>query len=268
MRGIYSAGILDTFLLHQFNPFDLCIGVSAGASNAAAYLGNKRGRNHYIYTDYCRRPEFKSFWHFLRGGHLIDIDWLWQITEKELPIGLDTIFSANTEFLATVTCANTAETQYLAPRRDTLFQLLKASGNMPFAFRNKVMHEGKQWFDGGVSDSLPVHEAYRRGARKILVLRSNPASYQKQSYRINKLFPLLLRPYPSIARALQQRHIAYNHSLSFIRNPPGDCEIIEICPDESFAAGQFTMDLETLEQAYQLGEKDGYVAIRRWQAGD
>ena len=35
MRGIFSAGVLDTFLLEGFDPFDLYIGVSAGAGNIA-----------------------------------------------------------------------------------------------------------------------------------------------------------------------------------------------------------------------------------------
>lgn len=264
MRGIYSAGVLDAFLDHDFNPFDLCIGVSAGASNAAAYLGKKRGRNYRIYTDYCLRPEFKSLRRFLRGSHLIDIDWLWDITEKELPIGEDEIEAQSTEFLITITCAETAKPHYLAAQRGELFQQLKASGCMPLAFKNNVMHANKQWFDGGVSDSLPVKEAYNRGARKILVIRSNPASYRKKPYALKALFPLLLKRYPAIAASLAERHNHYNASLDFIRQPPKDCDIIEICPHDSFAAGQFTTDIHTLNQAYQLGIDDGLKTVQHW----
>jgi len=38
MRSVFSAGLLDGFLQRQFNPFDFCIGVSAGASNLAIFL--------------------------------------------------------------------------------------------------------------------------------------------------------------------------------------------------------------------------------------
>ena len=38
MRGIFAAGVLDEFLQEKFNPFDLFIGVSAGAVTLASYL--------------------------------------------------------------------------------------------------------------------------------------------------------------------------------------------------------------------------------------
>ena len=38
MRGAFSTGVLDGFLAEEFRPFDLYIGVSAGAANLAAFL--------------------------------------------------------------------------------------------------------------------------------------------------------------------------------------------------------------------------------------
>lgn len=37
-RGIFTAGILDAWLEHQFNPFKLLIGTSAGAQNLSSYI--------------------------------------------------------------------------------------------------------------------------------------------------------------------------------------------------------------------------------------
>lgn len=265
MRGIYSAGILDTFLQNQFNPFDLCIAVSSGASNAAAYLGGKYGRQYAVYTDYCRRPQFKNLRRFLTGGHLIDLDWLWTLVEEELPIGREQIFTSETEFLITVAAAQSGYAHHLAPSPENLYELLKASSCMPIAYRNRVIVDQQHWFDGGVSDSIPVEEAYQRGAQKIMILRSNPQSYVKHAYRYPRLIRFLLRKYPGIAARLVHRHQDYNQTLSFIRNPPSDCEIIEICPPDEFSASQFTMDLPTLDQAYQFGRKDGEQAMQRWQ---
>ena len=97
-----------------------------------------------------------------------------------------------------------------------------------------------------------------------MILRSNPASYVKQAYRFPRLLSLILRQYPNIAERLKRRHQEYNDMLEFLRNPPQDCEIIEICPPENFAADQFTMDKEVLDQAYQAGRNDGETAIDRW----
>ena len=60
MRGIFSAGVLDAFLEMEFDPFNLYIGVSAGACNLASHLGGQYQRNYKIYTHYCTRPEFMN----------------------------------------------------------------------------------------------------------------------------------------------------------------------------------------------------------------
>ena len=88
LRGVFSTGLLDAFLEARFNPFDLFIGVSSGASNLAAYLAGMIGRNRNIYMDYSLRPDFISYPKFLRGGHLLDLDWLWDITIREVRLDL------------------------------------------------------------------------------------------------------------------------------------------------------------------------------------
>lgn len=42
-RGIFTAGVLDEFMRSQFDPFDLLLGVSAGAQNLSALLVDKGG---------------------------------------------------------------------------------------------------------------------------------------------------------------------------------------------------------------------------------
>lgn len=42
LRGVYAAGVLD-YCLDEKVAFDLCIGISAGSANVAAYLAGQRG---------------------------------------------------------------------------------------------------------------------------------------------------------------------------------------------------------------------------------
>ena len=102
MRGIFAAGVLDAFLAKGKTQFDHCIGVSAGAVNLAAYLAGQQGRNHRVITDYSCRPEFINFGKFLRGGHWLDLDWLWGITIREIRLDL-AHFAANPVPLTVVT---------------------------------------------------------------------------------------------------------------------------------------------------------------------
>lgn len=266
MRGIFSAGILDEFLTHNFYSFDLYIGVSAGASNLASYLAEKPKRNYQVYTDFCRRKEFKSLRRFIRGGHLIDIDWLWEISDTQLPVDFELIHKRNRRFLVTATNAKTGQAEYLSPTGTEMSQALKASSCMPLAYRTPVELYGKKWVDGGVAESLPVKEAYKRGAKRIMVLRSNPKSYVKKPYKIAKFLPLMLKDYPEVAKRLQNRHQDYNSTIEFIRNPPADCEIIEMCPPEEFSAGQFTLNIDVLNEAYEMGKKEADTLIKKWNS--
>ena len=86
MRGIFATGVLDSFIQANYQPFTQCYGVSAGATNIAAYLCAQYKRNHAVITDYSCRPEFIDFVRFIRGGHLFDLDWLWPATLRDITI--------------------------------------------------------------------------------------------------------------------------------------------------------------------------------------
>ena len=86
MRGAFTSGVLDAFLLQQFNPFDLCVGVSSGSTNVANYLAAQQGRTLQIYLDHSLRSEFIHYGRFFKGGDLLDLKWMWEVVEKENPL--------------------------------------------------------------------------------------------------------------------------------------------------------------------------------------
>ena len=40
-KSVFSAGVLDAFLMNKFNPFDIYIGVSSGAMCLTYYISNQ-----------------------------------------------------------------------------------------------------------------------------------------------------------------------------------------------------------------------------------
>ena len=193
MRGVFSTGVLDVFVEKGFNPFDLYLGVSSGSGNLAAYLAEMPGRNFRIYTDYSLRPEFISFPRFLRGGHLMDLDWLWEITISEVRLDLDTIYSQDKPFLVCLSDVHKGRAIYQTTRTDNLEDALKASSALPLLYRGFPLVDGVEMADGGLTDGLPVGEAIRRGAHRIMVLRSRPKPYRK---RPSLMQPILSLPPP------------------------------------------------------------------------
>ncbi|EGQ8019879.1 MULTISPECIES: patatin family protein [Vibrio] len=264
MRGVFSCGILDHFLASEFSPFDSFWGVSAGASNLAAYLAKMPGRNLKIYLDYSLRKEFISPSQLLRGGDMMNLDWMWNVTLEELGIDKSALKADSRPFFLGVTRQDNGQAEYHLPDVDDLAETMKASSALPVLYRNGVSLNGIQYVDGGVSDALPVAEAIKRGAKKIMVLRSQPASYQKPRGKFSALTRRMLKETPGLIEPMLTREVRYNQTLALINNPPPGIEIIQVCPPETFKLKRLSRSPAPLRHAYELGIEAGKEAIIRW----
>jgi predicted patatin/cPLA2 family phospholipase len=264
LRGVFSTGLLDGFLEAQFNPFDLFIGVSSGASNLAAFLAGMIGRNRSIYMDYSLRPDFISFPKFLRGGHLLDLYWLWDMTIREIRLDLETIYSRAKPFVVVLTDVQTGDAQYKLTGAHDLEHVLKASSAMPLLYRAYPEVDGRPMTDGGVADSIPVGEAIRRGARRIMVIRSRHRDYMKRPGLYEHVMRWHVRHYPFLQQAMAKRVERYNEAVALIRRPPEGASIIEICPPASFRVSRLSQDRRILQEGYEQGRALAAEAIARW----
>ena len=264
LRGVFSTGLLDGFLEARFNPFDLFIGVSSGASNLAAYLAGMIGRNRRIYLEYSLRPEFIDVPRFLRGGHLIDLDWLWDITIREIRLDLATIHARRQPFIVVLTDVQTGAAVYRRTNALDLEQLLKASSAVPLLYRDYPRVDGRPMTDGGVADAIPVGEAIRRGARRIMVVRSRHRDYVKRNSPSEYLIRWYTRGYPVLQRAVANRVRRYNDTVALIRRPPEGVAIVEICPPPNFRVSRLSQDLAVLQEGYDQGRAAAADAMARW----
>ena len=80
--------------------------------------------------------------------------------------------ASGVEYAVVATCAKTGEPRYLMPDAQDMLETLKGSCALPFLYRHTVRVGPHELVDGGISDPLPVREAYRRGARTLVVVRS------------------------------------------------------------------------------------------------
>ncbi|MDG3086259.1 patatin family protein [Vibrio hannami] len=259
MRGIFAAGVLDRFIDEKYRPFDFCIGVSAGSTNLAAWLANQRGRTKEVITNYSCRPEFINFVRFAKGGHWLELDWLWDVLSEEYPLDLDAFESQPIPLYIATTLVRTGEACYITGTSENLELVLKASCSVPMAYRDYPVYEGEPMTDGGVADSIPVIKAYEMGAREITVVLSQIPGYRKSAPKAPWMIRRLLKRTPRLADAMIRRAVSYNKAIDFIENPPQDCKINVIAPDTSFSVGRLTTDQEKLIAGYDMGFKVGSV---------
>jgi predicted patatin/cPLA2 family phospholipase len=265
MRGIFAAGALDVFLEQRFSPFDLVLGVSVGASNALSFLARQHGRTRRCFLGQMSRPEFIDPWRGVRGGHWMDLDWLWDAIEREDPLDRRAAAACGIEYGLVATSVRTGEPRYLAPAADDMLEALKASCALPVLYRKTVTLGGEAFVDGGLSDPIPVREAYRRGARTLVVLRSRAAHYVKNARIANRVGAWALRRDPGLVKACRNAAAVYREAVDFMARPPSDCRVLQVAPAAALATGRTSRDRAALERDYALGRALGREAILRFE---
>jgi len=269
MRGIFAAGVLHAFGKAGFDPFDLYIGVSAGACHLASHLASQNDRNFDITLRYSLDPQFINVGRFLTGGHLMDLDWMWDQTIKNYRLDIKHIFEKlrgqNKEYLIVATSMATGRALYLRPDESTLEHYLKVSSSLPILYRNQLHVDGEKATDGGMADSIPVREAWRRGATTITVIRSRPALYIKKTNLLARtIFSFYFRNDPRLVEGFRRRAVSYNASVDFIHHPPEGVRILEISPPAGLNVGRTTRDEAPLRKAYENGIAHGEAFVDRY----
>lgn len=263
MRGIFASGVLDAFVESHHYPFDFVMGVSAGATNLVSYLSKQPRRSHHIITELACSSDFLDPLRFVKGGDLVDVSWLWRTSRYRFPLDLDTFSASPIPFYAVTTDVATGEAVYLPVRPDNMDEVLTATCALPVVQHETPSVDGRPMADGGISDSIPVIEAYRRGARRMTVVLSEPRGYRKKPARFCWMVKALLKTQPALAQAMLARDVAYNRALDFIETPPADCEIEVIAPPAGFPVSRFTRDQLKLESGYLQGYWQGRQSLLR-----
>ena len=172
------------------------------------------------------------------------------------PLNLERLFSS-IPLYAAVTNIDSGNADYYQVNKDNLNDVMEATTALPIAYKSTPCYSSGCYTYGGVVDSIPVKEAYRRGARNITVILSHPLSYEMKPARSPWLMTKLLALYPQIAQAMLVRAENYNQSLEFIRNPPEGTTIRVIAPPEDFAVKRLSMKYPTLIAGYEMGVSAG-----------
>lgn len=253
MRGIFTAGVLDRLLELELTRFDVAIGTSAGACNLVSFIARQHGRNLRLYLNSMSRPEFLSVRRALRGGHYMDLDWLWERTLTEDPLDEAAFSRSRTQLLAVATCAHSGEPIYTSLRLPSIHFDLKAGCALPFLYRGPVPLGERNAVDGGLTDPIPAAEAYRRGARRIVVVRTRPSKMVKRKSALTRPLSALLYKNPAVARASAQTAARYQEAVAWLQAPPSDATVVELAPDLPLKTKRTTQRLSSLIADYDLG---------------
>ncbi|MCD9548682.1 patatin family protein [Photobacterium carnosum] len=180
-RGIFSAGVLDSFLDHQFDPFELYIGTSAGALNLSSFISRQPRFGYHFIRDVSMDDKFFNLYKYLSKQQPMNLEWALQQVSSSGLYPLDVATAHKTLMcrtaLACATRKDTLQDYYLPMYQQDWQDVLLASCAIPLLYNQPVNMDELQWVDGGVSAAIPVKEAWRRGADLVVVIRTEPLEY-------------------------------------------------------------------------------------------
>ena len=261
-RGAYGAGVLD-FCMERGIDFDCCVGVSAGAANLSSYLAGQVGRNFAFYTTYSFRPQYMGMGLMLRKGEYADLDYIYgglSNSDGEYPLDFPAMAASGKQFIIVATDATTARPAYftLDDLKQDDYAPVKASSALPVVNKPYPVNGGL-YFDGGLSDPIPVKKALDAGCEKVVVVLTRPRDTYRSPDADKRFVRLIARKYPRIAEALANRAGLYNLQLDLAKKYERDGKALIVAPDDIGNMSTLTKDREAIEGLYAKGLRDAFA---------
>ena len=253
-RGVFSFGVIDSFIQASYNPFDLHFGVSNGAVVQLWYILAVADYN-LDKMLFSTSKNYISYKNIFLNKSIMNFTELYKDANKIFPIDFDrlTLKLKDKNFYVVVSDAHSGSSEYLELDRDNYVHQLLATGSLPVLMREAILLDGLRKYDGGITDPLPVQKAYEYGAKDIVIIRTYEESFVRKTKIENYIAAFFTKQYPNIAHALKVNAATYNASLDFIKNPPADCRITQICPPNRLTAKRATTDIKIMETDYEIG---------------
>lgn len=259
MKCAYGAGIMDAFLDGGI-AFDYCIGVSGGSGNVASYLAGQRGRNLRFFTDHIHSPDYFGLKSLLKTGDLFGLEYIYgDLTRRdgEDPLDFPALMKNPAEYEVVVTNALTGKPEYYGREmmQQDDYRLIMASSAIPVAC-HPVELNGTPYFDGGLTDAIPVRRAMERGCEKLVVLLTKNRNYVRKPQGMRGLYRRVCRKYPRIVEAIDRRHEVYNDNLRDVFSLEREGTAFVFAASEPIHVGTYSMKEEAERALYDLGLRD------------
>lgn len=265
-RPIFSLGVMDA-LLSEGIMLPYCIGVSAGIADGASYLSQQKGRNLEIVQKYRNDKRYISKRNYAKCGSLFGLDFVFDEIPNELvPFDWDTFMAYEGECKVGVTNAATGQAEYMDGKEmDRKCTMFRATCAMPMFFPAIKMN-GQAYYDGGISDPIPVEKALEDGCDKLLVILTQPKGFVKRLGKYDGLGArVLARKYPKLREAILSRPDRYNEIVKKCEKLEKEGKIMILRPN--YLLNSFESNVQKLEIAYWHGyrmTKEKIKKIRRF----
>ena len=257
MRGMYTAGVLDCFLDNNIE-IDNIVGVSAGICTGISYVSKQKRRSFCVNTKYLDRGRYVGIRNLIATGSIFNMDLLFKSIPDELePFDYKTYNSSAKNVVAVATSCETGKAEYfdISKLMRGRLEKIQASASIPLLAK-AVEVDGKYYYDGGVSDSIPIAWSIKNGADKNIIVLTRPLGYRKKEKDISGFARKIMKKYPQIAKTYAKRDAEYNASLELCEAEAAAGRALIIAPTDTEDVSRLTKDRVKLVKLYNRGYSD------------
>jgi len=254
LRGAFTAGVLE-YLLENKIDFDRIIGVSAGACVGASYVSRQFGRNRKVNVEFPSDERYMGLRHLITSGSYFNMKFIFdEIPNKLVPFDEHSFYSNSSEFDVVTTSLATGERKVFT-RNDfksiSLNTALVASSSIPLIARPMLI-DHKLYFDGGVSDSIPVKYALSKHPKVVVVL-TRPRGYRKEKLSGKLFYKMAFRKHPEFLKTLLSRNDEYNKTLDFCEQMEQEGKVLILAPSADYSISRIEKSYGKREALYNHG---------------
>lgn len=264
MRGVISAGMVWALEdLGLVEAFDAVYGSSAGAINAAYFLGGQAGVGTTIYYEDINNRHFIDLSRMIRGRPVVDLGYMLDyVAAERKPLNSSRVLSSASPFtvIATDVVAEGSRALSGFTTSAQLISALRASSTMPVLAGAPHVHEGRAYLDASISEPIPVPTAERDGHTHVLVLLTRTGQMRPRPSPLDRYFvaPRLRRLSTGLAARYLTRAEPYGVLINQINagtGPSGRAHVLAIR-----SACQISR-LERRRDVLKDGARRGYEAV-------
>lgn len=254
-RGAFGAGVLD-YCLDKGIQFDYCIGVSAGSANCVSYIAGQKGRNLRFYTNYNISKDAISIRNRLKYHSMLNLDYIFRTVSNEDgedPLNYDAFVRSGQALRIVATDAETGRPVFFDKNdvERNNYRTLCASCNLPVVNRAYQL-KGKAYYDGGLSDPIPVDRALRDGCDKVVVILTLPKNYFRDDLRDRRV-ARFVRAYPRIRESIIKRSAVYNRQLKHLLDLEREGKVLIVAPRVKAEMDTLGRNKDVIEKLYYEG---------------
>ncbi len=266
MRGIYTAGVLDEFLLNDIT-VDGLVGVSAGILHGISYISEQLGRNIRYTLKYRSNPRFMSMKSYFKTGNVCETEFCYhEIPEKLYPFDYEVFAETAKNIPIFAGCSNveTGKAEYirLYDLRGDDIDAVRASASLPMV-SEIVEYRGLKLQDGGNTDSIPINFMLEQGFKKNIIVLTRPLDYVKKDSKAIKIMKHMYKDYPEYIEAAENRSTVYNETLAKVAELEASGDAFVIRPSRELKVGRAEKDTDKIKKMYKLGRYDAMNCIEQ-----